>query len=102
MAHKIGITLELLDEEKRDSLLEELSELLKEHKILSGKIVVTREIKQGRSTRKVVDSIELDLGQTFDLSEFGLVEDTPIERAIKKLGADAVTLTTGGRTTRIA
>ncbi len=102
MAHKIGITLEVLEEEKRDQLLESIAELLEEHQILSGKITITREIKQGRKTRKIVDQIELEIGESFDLREFGLTEETPIERAIRNIGADAVTLTTSGRTTRIA
>lgn len=87
MAHKIGIAVEFLEEKDRDRFLTQLGELLEDYKVYAGKVTVSREVKKGRNTTKVVSQIELAFGETFDLTDFGLLEELPMEKYIREAQA---------------
>ena len=83
MAYKFGITFETLDPERRDSFLEDLIELIDQHRkgVDTSKIVLQHEVLMGSGgKRKITDTQEILPGMPIpDLSHFGQTPATPME-----------------------
>ena len=84
MAFKFSINFETLDPERRDAFLEDLIELIDQHRkgADTSKIVLQYEINMGSGgKRKITDSQVIEPGQPIpDLAHFGQTPLTPMER----------------------
>ena len=83
MAYKFSINYETLDPERRDAFLEDLIELIDQHRkgADTSKIVLQYEISMGSGgKRKITDTQEILPGEPVpDLSHFGQTPLTPME-----------------------
>jgi hypothetical protein len=104
MAWKINLAIETIDPARRDALLEAITDTLREHASGVDKATckVEREVKTSRGKRKIVDTIEwlIAVEEPPDLGDFGLADETPMERAMRNLSGTEIS--TGGRTVRVA
>ena len=98
MAFKFSVNYETIDPERRDAFLEDLIELIDQHRKGAdvSKIVLQWEEVHGNGRkRKITDSQEILPGVPIpDLSHFGQTPATPMERVWSK---DESPQTTGGR-----
>ena len=83
MAYKFGISYETLDPERRVAFLEDLIELIDQHRkgADTSKIVLQYEISMGSGgKRKITDTQVIEPGMPIpDLSHFGQMPFTPME-----------------------
>jgi len=84
MAYKFSVNFETLDPERRDAVLEDLIELIDQHRkgADTSKIVLQWEEIHGHGRkRKITDSLEILPGMPIpDLSHFGQQAATPMDR----------------------
>jgi len=93
MSYIINLKVETVDAKRRDALMEPLFDALMEHAkgADSATIKIEREGKTARGKRKITDTVEWMIAVEPPplITDFGLVEERPLERELRLSGADA-------------